>query len=193
MPTAPFELLSGPVTMYTAAVNTMAPEISAAPPSAWELLGQNGDKSYGDDGVTITPDQTIEEQMVLGSTAAQKAFRTEEHLSLTVMLLDVTAENLAKVMNGAAVTDTAAVSGVSGGHRSFGLLRGFDVNEFAALVKGFSPYGDNMFAQYWLPRAYIGSVGEVSYVKGEAAGTEIEIMALEHSSNGFGKYYAQDA
>ncbi len=193
MPTAPFELLSGPVTMYTAAVNTMAPEISAAPPSAWELLGQNGDKSYGDDGVTITPDQTIEEQMVLGSTAAQKAFRTEEHLSLTVMLLDVTAENLAKVMNGAAVTDTAAVSGVSGGHRSFDLLRGFDVNEFAALVKGFSPYGDNMSAQYWLPRAYIMSVGEVGYVKGEAAGTEIEIMALEESTNGFGKYYAQDA
>ncbi len=193
MPTAPFELLSGPVTMWTAAVNTAAPEISATPVSAWELLGQNGDKSYGDDGVTITPDQTIEEQMVLGSTAAQKAFRTEEHLSLTVMLLDVTAENLAKVMNGAAVTDTAAVSGVSGGHRSFDLLRGFDVNEFAALVKGFSPYGDNMSAQYWLPRAYIMSVGEVSYVKGEAAGTEIEIMALEHSSNGFGKYYAQDA
>ena len=135
MATAPFELLSGPVTLYTAAVNTAAPEISAAPPSAWELLGQNGDKSYGDDGVTITPDQTIEEQMVLGSTAAQKAFRTEEHLSLTVMLLDVSAENLAKVMNGAAVTDTAAVSGVSAGHRSFDLLRGFDVNEFAALVK----------------------------------------------------------
>ena len=41
MPTAPFELLSGPVTMYTAAVATAAPEISAAPPSAWELLGQN--------------------------------------------------------------------------------------------------------------------------------------------------------
>ena len=107
MATAPFELLSGPVTLYTSAVNTAAPEISAAPPAAWELLGQNGDKSYGDDGVTITPDQTIEEQMVLGSTAAQKAFRTEEHLSLTVMLLDVSAENLAKVMNGAAVTDTA--------------------------------------------------------------------------------------
>ena len=59
--------------------------------------------------------------------------------------------------------------------------------------KGFSPYGDNMSAQYWLPRAYVMSVGELSYVKGEAVGTEIEIMALEHPTNGFGKYYAQDA
>lgn len=190
MATAPFELVSGPVSIYTAVVGTAAPEISDTPPTAWSLLGTNGAKNYGEDGVTITFDQTVEEQMVLGSTAPQKAFRTEEHLSLSVVLVDLTAENLATVMNGQTVSTRNAASGV-GGYKSIDLLRGSSVREMALLIRGFSPYADDMNAQHWVPRAYVASVGEYGFTKGEAAGTEVEFMALEHDTDGFGKYYAQ--
>ena len=189
--TAPFELVSGPVTIYTATASTAAPEISDDPPTAWSTLGKNGAKNYGDGGVTITPEQSIEEQMVLGSTAPQKAFRTEEHLTLSVTLVDVTAETLAKVMNGTDVTDTVATSSAAG-NKEFDLLRGSDVEDFALLVRGFSPYAASMNAQYWLPRAYVSSVGELNYAKGSAAGTEIVFAALEDSTDGFGQYIAQN-
>ena len=192
MPTAPYQIVSGPVTIYTATAGTAAPEISATPPAAWSQFGANGSRSYGDDGVTITPEQTIEEQMVLGSTAPQKAYRTEEHLTITVPMLDLTAEALALAMNGKTVADTAAGSG-TGGYRSFDLLRGLEVNELAVLVRGHAPYADGTNAQYWIPRAYVGSVGEYSYAKGEGAMYEVEFMALEDSTNGFGSYQAQDA
>jgi len=190
---SPFELVNGPVSIYHAAVGTAAPEISQAPPSAdWTLLGTNGDESYGEDGVTCTPSRNYEHQMVLGSTAPKKAFLTEQGFAVSVPLADMTAEALARIMNGATVTDTAAGSG-EGGHRSFDLMMETEVSEIAVIVRGKSPYADDMNAQYWIPRCYVSDVGEYSYVKGEAAMTEVEFTALEHSTSGFGKYYAQDA
>ena len=118
---APFEIVNGPVTVYYAAVGTAAPEISEDPSGSWSTLGTNGDRSYGDDGVTVTPSRSYAHQMVLGSTAAQKAFLEEQGFALTVPLVDLTAETMARVMNGAAVTDLAASSG-AGGHRSFDLM-----------------------------------------------------------------------
>lgn len=190
---SPFELVNGPVSIYHAAVGTAAPAIDADPPNDWTLLGTNGDESYGEDGVTVTPSRNYEHQMVLGSTAPKKAFLTEQGFTVSVPLADMTAEALARVMNGATVTDTAEVSGTSAGHRSFDLMMDTEVSEIAILVRGKSPYADNMNAQHWIPRCYVSDVGEYSYVKGEAAMTEVEFTALEHSTSGFGKYYAQDA
>lgn len=188
----PFHIVSGPATVYTAVVGTAAPEISADPPAAWSLFGVTGAMSYGDDGITISSEQGIEEQMVLGSTAPQKAYRVSENFTITVPSLDMTAETLARAMNSKTVTDTAAASG-AGGVRSFDLLRGLEVNEVAVLVRGHAPYQGGENAQYWVPRAYVGSVGEYSFAKGEGAMYEVEFMALEHSTDGFGKYQAQDA
>ena len=193
MPSAPFEIVSGPVTLYLADAGTAAPEISADPPSAtWDTLGTNGDKNYSEDGVTVTPEQTLEYQMVLGSTGRQKAFRTEESLMVSVNLLDVSAEALAKAMNDATVATAAAGAG-TGGHRSFDLLRGEEVTEFALLAKGYSPYADNMSAQFWIPKCVVETTGELPYVKGAGAAMEIVFSALDDATSGFGKYYAQDA
>ncbi len=191
MPT-PFEIVNGPVTVYYAAVGTAAPEISSEPGEGWSKLGTNGSKSYGDDGVTITPSRSYAYQQVLGSTAPQKAFLEEQGFALTVPLVDMTAETLAKIMNNNSVTDIAPGTG-TGGHRSFDLMISDDVAELAIIVRGKSPYNDNMNAQHWVPRCHVSDVGEYSYVKGEGAMTEVEFTALEHSTLGFGKYYAQDA
>ena len=190
--TTPFELLYGPLAVYTGPVNEPRTDLEDAPAGNWVLLGTGGSLNYGEDGVVINPEETIEEFYVLGSTAAQKARRTQERFSLTVMLHDLTAEHFAKVMNDASVTTTAPGSGTAG-VRDFDLLRGADVTEIAVLLRcEQSPYITAAKSQFWVPRAYVVSVGELTYEKGVPVGMEIEFAALEHATNGFGKYEAQD-
>ena len=99
MPSFPYELISAPVTLYTAPERTPAPEISAAPPLPWGVFGTNGDRSYSEDGLVVSLEQTVEEQMVLGSTIAQKAFRTEENFTISITLFDMSAELFGLVMS----------------------------------------------------------------------------------------------
>ena len=189
---APYEMVSGPLTVYIAAEGTMFPEISVTPGSPWTLLGTNGARSISEDGQTIEFSETVEAQRVLGSTAIQKMFRTEEEVMLQCALLDVSAETFATAMNGLPVTDVAAATG-TGGYRAVNLLRGEDVLNLAFLARGFSPYGDNMAAQFWVPKAYASFSGGLQYQKGEAAMIELEIMAIEHPPHGYGQYQSQDA
>lgn len=192
MPSSPFELVSAPITIYTAPERTAAPEISADPPAPWAQFGTNGASSYSEDGLTVSPEQTVEEQMVLGSTIAQKAFRTAESFTMGLTLFDLSAETFALMMSNQAITQTPPASGV-GGRRDVPLKRGFEVHVFALLAKGFSPYGNNMFTQFWIPRCYISDIGEATYTKGEATGFDVEFMGLDDLTNGLGEYQAQYA
>ena len=189
---APYEMVSGPLTVFTAPEGTGPPEISQTPGSPWILLGTNGARSISDDGLTANFEESVEGQRVLGSTAIQKLFRTEEDVTFSLNLLDVSAETFAIAMSGLAVTDVAAGSG-SGGYRSVPLLRGFNVRNLSFLMRGFSPYGDNMYTQYWVPKAYASFSGELQYVKGEAAAISLDIMAIEHPTYGYGQYRPQNA
>lgn len=284
MPPAPFEMVSGPLTVYTAPEGTLPPEISRTPPGNWSLLGTNGARSISDDGLSVTIEETIESQRSLGSTGVQKLFRTEEDVMIGISLLDVTVETFSIAMSGLPITtvppgpagtravdfnltpvptvsggtgsgaivatiivdangditDVTWTSGGTGyvatdvltftqgtvtgtyivvagdltgttlqtltgvsiagtevtppaaGFRSVDMLRGFSVLNLAFLSRGFSPYADDMFAQYWLPKAYASFSGELQYTKGEAAAIEIEIMAIEHLTFGYGQYQAQN-
>lgn len=190
--TAPFELLYGPAAIYTGPVAEAAPDLADAPAGNWVLLGTVGSKNYGEDGVIITPENTIEEFFVLGSTAPQKAHRSQERFSVTVTLHDMTAEEFAIAMNSATVTDTAAGSGTAG-VRDIDLLRGANVTELALLIRVDSgPYIVSSKSQFWLPRAYVSEVNEMTYEKGAPVGYEIMFSALEHSTSGFGRYDAED-
>ena len=191
---APYEMVSGPLTVYYASVGTPAPELSATPPATWTLLGTNGDKSITEDGLSIEFDETVEDQMVLGSTAVQKQFRTEESVMFNLTLLDMTAETFAFAMSRPGqVTDVPPSSGVAG-RREVPLLKGFTINYSAFLMRGFSPYISDLYrAQFWVPNAYAKFSGTVQYVKGAAAGIQLQITALEYQTEGYGKYMAQDA
>ena len=185
---APYELVSGPLTAYVATAGTAQPEISIAPVAAWTRLGAN----IHEDGVVVTPDETVNAQMTLDSPRTKKFFRESDTLELTMTLLDLTTETFARVMNGAAVTTQAAGSG-SGGYRQFTLGRDFTVRLYAVLLRGHSPYADNMNAQYYIPRAYL-SAGGPTYVKGEAAGIEVTIRCVDDAAvGGYGIYRAQNA
>lgn len=190
--TTPFELVVGPLEIFTGPVNEAVPDLNDAPAGNWTLLGTNGDQNYGEDGVGIDPQQTIEEWFSLGSTAPQQAFRTQERMEFSVTVFDLTAETMSKVWNDPAITETAPASGVAG-VRDFPMLRGAAVTEFGLLLRWpVSPYIASAKMQIWLPRTYVMSMGEMTIVKGVPAGTEVVFAALEHSANGFGRYYVQD-
>ena len=119
----PYEMVAGPLTVYTALESTPAPPVNIAPPlwtppapysaNRWELLGMNGGRSISEDGLTLEFSETVEGQRVDGSTAIQKLFRTEEDLMLSCALLDVTVETFAKAMSGLPVDTEPAGAAVA--------------------------------------------------------------------------------
>ena len=189
---APFELMSGPVTLYVAAAATPIPEISVDPPTAWAVVGRNGNKNYAESGVVVTPPHTVEPKRTLGSTGPRKFFRTEEDLMIGLTLEDVTLETLAVALNNATINTVVPAAGTAG-TRDIDLLRGFEVAQRAFLIRSDSPYGADFEGQYWVPRASVISTGALTYVKGDAVGMEVEISAIEDDTDGFGKLLMQDA
>ena len=267
---SPFEMVSGPLTVYTAPEATPAPDLANAPVAPWSLLGTNGGRSISEDGLALEFSDTVESQRVLGSTGIVKLFRTEEDMMMSLTLLDVSVETFALAMSGlpidtvtptvgaadfvatpvplvttsgagvnalvatitvdATTGDITAVTWAAGGtgyavgdtitftqgdvegtytllagdetagvlqalaavtiagttvvrsYRETRLLRGFNVLNLAFVAKGFSPYADRRFAQYWAPKAYASFSGSLAYTKGEAAGIELEIMVIEDNS-----------
>ena len=189
---APHEMVSAPMTLYVAPEQTLAPDLSGAPPSPWRFLGISGSRSLSDDGLTLGFSETMESQRTLGSTGVAKLFRSEEDLMISFGLLDVTVETFADAFSGLSVTEIAAASGTAG-YRKVNLLRGFNVLNQAFLVRGFSPYGDGMEAQYWVPKGYASFSGDLNYTKGGAAMIPMEIMAIEDLTYGYGEYHGQFA
>ncbi len=191
--TTPFEIMVATLKVYTGPVAEARPDLNDAPAGNWTLLGSNGKQNYTEDGVIVTPEETIEEFFALGSTGPQKAFRTQERITVAVTVADMVAEVLAKVMNDATVNDTAPGSGTAG-VRDFDLQQGVTVTEFGLLLRGdVGPYIASSKMQWWIPRCYVESVGPIAAVKGEPGMFEVVFAALEHASSGFGKYEAQDA
>ena len=190
----PHEVVSGPATLYVADALTSIPEISEDPPAAWVTVGLSGAHNYSDDGVSIQMSQTLEKQFVEGSTGAIKSFRKDESLMFTITLVDLTSEAFALALGRVTVTTQVAASG-EGGYQQIALLRGNTVPTFAVLVRGQSPYENELYAaQYWCPLAYIDTDNiNPSFKKGEATMLEVSFNALADRTNGFGLIQLQDA
>lgn len=193
---APYEIQSIGMTAWLGAANAAEPlDLDAAPSGGtWTKLGTLGSDEYDEDGVTFTPEQNIEVFRGLGKTGPLKAWRTEEDLTVELTVYDTTVENVAKALNNVAVTSTAAGASISGA-KSVPLVQGQDVALFAILLRtdSGSPYGDSYKSQFWIPVVYQGDNLELVYKKGEPVGVKFTFKALQDSSNGFGKYRAQNA
>jgi hypothetical protein len=178
----PYEILAGPLTLYAAPVGTAFPLVSAVPPGAWVKIGTNGDYNYEDDGVVVSHVQKIETARTAGATGPVKAWRTEEDLMISLKLMDISVEQYSIAMNAATVTTTAAGVGTPG-TKKIGLSRGQNVVTYALLARGFlSAYGDNLAAQYEVPRAYQSANPKPVFKKGAGALLELEFAALEDLS-----------
>jgi hypothetical protein len=195
--TAPFEIIAAPFTAWLAAEGTAFPDPDEEPGVAWTKLGTSGDLNYTEDGVTVQHGQTVEKFRSLGSTGPRKAFRTEEEMMVSLTLADVSLEQYRVAMNHNTLTDTAAGAGTPG-ERKIGLTRGLLVTRKALLVRGPSPYGDDMAMQYEVPVVIVEGEPELVYRKGEPAALKIEFSAMEDpnaasTDERFGRLVAQDA
>lgn len=168
-------VIGGPEVVYRAPVGTAMPALTDADAAiisaGWSKLGVNGNKSYGDAGVTVRHPQSVNRIRPAGSTGPIKAARTEEDLEVEFVLWDMTLEQYAQALSQQAVTD-------SGGERVMGLYRGFIIPESALLIRGTSAYDDTLAAQYEIPRVYTEGAPEIVYLKGQPAGLQFLFVAL---------------
>jgi len=191
---SPYEILSAAATIWTAATNTaIPPNMDADPIAAYTKLGNSGSKNYDEDGVVFTKEQTIEGWSGLGMTGFAKVWRTFELCSFEVTVMDMRPEVVTNALNRAALTTVASASGVTG-RKEVSLLLGYDVATFCLYAKTdiYSPYGDGMFADYWLPACWQDGDVSHAYVKGKPAGSKFTVKTLQDLTNGFGKYRAEN-
>ena len=193
----PYEIIMAPYEVWLAPVSTAFPDLDEAPAAAWAKLGTNGADDMEEEGVTVTHSQTISEKRTLGSTGPAKVKRTEESLTISLTLLDLTLEQYAKALNGVTVSDVAAGAGTPG-YRKITLRQGPDVTLYALLCKGLSPYGDSYAAQYQVPICYQSDNPAPVYNKGDAAALKLTFTAIEDpnaatAAERFGILRSQDA
>ena len=174
----PYEIVAGPLELYLAPVGTAFPAIDAAPGAGWTKVGTNGDRNYSDDGVSVTHSQTLQKVRPAGAVGAVKTFRTEEDLSFTVTLWDMTLEAYQLALGGVAPETVAAGVGTAG-TKTIGLSRGETVKAYALLARGVSAYDDAMPAQYEVPRCYQSGNPNPVHRKGVPAGLALTFEALE--------------
>lgn len=174
----PYEIVGAPLTLWLAPVGTAFPLVNAAPAGAWIKIGTNGTRNQSEEGVVVMHNQTLNKARPGGATGPVKAFRTEEDLSFSLTLWDITLEQYTLALNSNTLTTTAAGVGTAG-FKKLGLSRGFNVKEYALLARGVSPYDEAMTAQYQVPRCYNSGSPEVAYRKGVPAGLKLTFEALE--------------
>lgn len=185
-----YSILVGPGTLYAANESTACPDVDDVPGASWTNLGE-----FKDD-LKVTLDQSITLHRTKNRTGPVKATRSEEGITFEAVLAEATLENLAKVMNGLTVSDTAAIVGTIG-TRKLKLHRGADVTEFALLWRGNSPYGD-FPAQYYIPRGFFDGATALDQKQADYVGIPVKFVALEDldaatEEERFGYYEAEDA
>lgn len=193
----PYEIIVSPYQIYLAPVSETVPELDDVPAGNWILLGTNGKDNYAEDGVTVAHEQSLSVIRTLGTTGGIKVVRTEEELTISLILFDMSIEHYAKILNGVTLVDVAAAA-LTPGHRDLTLRQGPDVTTFALLCRGKSPYGDAFNAQYAVPIVYQSGNPSPVYNKGDAAGLALTFSALEDPNAAtralrFGELQSQDA
>ena len=176
----PYEIIGAPLTLWVAPLGTAFPLIGAAPAAGWTRVGTNGDRNYENGGVTVTHGKTYDKVRTAGASGAVKAFLSEEDLMFGLTLLDLTLEQYQLALNGNSVTTVAPGVGAAGTKR-IGLSEDVGrTREYALLVRGLSPYNEELGMQYCIPRCYqSGAPAPVFRKGGTGAGLALQFEALE--------------
>lgn len=174
---APFEIIVSPYSIYLAPVGEAFPLIDATPAGNWALLGTSGNRDYNESGIVVTHDQQIDFHRFLGETGPRKATRSSEGLMIALTLHDMSLEEQAKMLNDVSVSDTAATSGVAG-FRAINMYMNLQVSQFALLLRGAGPYGDNWNMQYQVPVVIRDGSPSPTYNKTDPTGMDFSFQAL---------------
>lgn len=176
--TVPYEIIGAPLTAWFGNVGATFPKVNEDPSGTyWTKIGSNGNLNYGDEGVKVTHNRTVNLFRALGDTGTRKVFALEESQKISLMLYDLTLEQYRLALNNNTVTTVPASVGVAG-YKKIGLSRGINVATMALLLRGLSPYGAQLIAQYEVPIAVQVGNPEPIYKKGEAVGLALEWESL---------------
>lgn len=193
---SPFEILAAPFTLYLAPLTTAFPLVDTDPTAPWVVIGTSGPSNYDEAGVTIQHSQTTNFWRSLASGGPRKVFRSAEDFMISLNLADVSLEQYKNILEYNTITPTAASVGVPG-TKSIGLSRGLVMNPMALLVRGPSPYGDNMAAQYEVPMCVNIGDPQPVFNKDKPALLNFKFQAIEDVSQSlherFGRLVAQTA
>ncbi len=182
------EIVTGPLTLWWAPVATAMPAIDDAAVTAFTKIGTSGDQNYTEDGVSIQMDQTLEFFRSLGSAHRICAFRTEQDISVTVTMADLTMAQVRLAMNQNAVTtDTTPDINI------LDLDYGLAVEDIALLIRGTgnSPEFAGANLQFECNRVVEMGSHELSFVKGDPVGLELEFALLLDDSGNVGRLVAE--
>lgn len=190
------EVIAAPYDIWVAPVGTTFPAIDAAEGSfdpAWVKFGTNGLNNQDTEGVTLNLSETIQEFTPAGSTLPVKAVRTDEKGTVGFALVDTTPDLLGLILDDASVTTIAAGTGIAG-QKVISVVRGIQVQTFALLSRGISPYGEEFNAQYEFTRVYQSGSQAPKYAKGSWSSVSCEYTMLDDvAGNDPGLYRAQNA
>lgn len=173
----PYEMITAPGEIWLAPVGESFPDVDEAPGGNWEKLGQNGMYSLNEDGITVSHEQTLETHSSLGSTGALKVTRSEESLTVSATLEDLSLEEYAKVLNDVSVSEGSTGGGAD--TKEIPLRQGKSVSTFALLFRIPSAYGDDWDGQFEIPRCYQSESPSPAFTKDGKAGLAVEFSALE--------------
>lgn len=169
MPVAPFEIVAGPADCWIAAAYTAFPAVDVVPSVSWTAIGRT------EGGVTVRHTQNVVMLMSDQDVAAVKAIRSDEGLEIETQFMDLTLENYTWAVNQAQIT-------TGGNTKSIELKQGFEVAQFAFLVRGPSAYGD-FNLQYQVPAVVQTEQPEVSFVRDNKAVLHVKFSALATLDN----------
>ena len=142
-------LLRGPSFVYTGAAGDAEWTIASDGDPTGDGFSLLASGLLAPEGVSITPDQEINELSVAANTAPIEAFRSGAGITISFTCYDLSPSTFAMYTG-----NTATNTRVS-------LNQSRSVAKFALLIIGQSPQDSAKFAAWWFPRAYVQSVGEV--------------------------------
>jgi len=174
----PFEILTGPATIYLGEVGVDAPLIDVVPdPEDWVDVGDT------EGGVSVDISQDTTELSTDQKIAAVKIIRTGEGITVTFSMAEATLENLALILDGLEVTVVPPGKGTAG-YRHFNLARGAGpMKQHGLLIRGPSPYGDyNM--QFLFAQVVMTGAPKIALVKDDKVVFDTEWKALYDLDDG---------
>lgn len=162
----PFDMLTGPVTVYIAPAVEAEPDVDTTPAGNWVEFGAT------DGEQTAAYSGDIELHRDNDHQGPVKATRPEEQVQITIPLVGLTLENVGYVLNSVSKVSSDAGPPAT---KKLPNKRGFDLTEYSLLLRGEadSPYGA-FPGQTYIPRCVAG--GEPEIVRGKEGHPIVETI-----------------
>lgn len=176
---SPFEIIVGPLAIYTAPAIEVEDDVDSAPTGNWALLGTSGTKSYAEAGISLNLAQTIRQSFVVGTAGPVKANRQQEQMTIGVSMMDLSAAEFTKLLS-----NTTKSTDTTPNIDYIGLSRGPDVTllSLTARGEGLSPSGATLDMHFYSPRVYQSGDLAPTFSKDEDAMLAATFTALENLS-----------